>query len=73
MYIPLWLVFPIAFIKWRIVFKWTYKNANCLEYINKNPDIELIGELRAREAHASVAPFLRKCGNLPIWEILVIM
>ena len=48
MYFPLWLVSLAAFIKWAIVFKWTYKNANCLEYINKNPDIELIGEFRAR-------------------------
>ena len=48
MYFPLWLVSLVAFIKWAIVFKWTYKNANCLEYINKNPDIELIGEFRAR-------------------------
>ena len=48
MYFPLWLVSLVAFIKWAILFKWTYKNANCLEYINKNPDIELIGEFRAR-------------------------
>ena len=31
------------------------------------------GAPRAREAQASVDPYLRKCGNLPIREILVIM
>jgi len=36
----------------------------CCEFIGGAP--------RTREAHASVAPYLRKCGNLPISEILAI-
>ena len=40
---------------------------------NKNPKFHIfIAELLAREERANVAPYLTKCGNLPIQEILVI-
>ena len=30
-----------------------------------------MAELHAREALTSVGPYIRKCANLPIWEMLV--
>ena len=46
------------------------KSAILINVINVQIYNSVMAEFHAHKVQVSIAPYLRKCGNLPIWEIL---